>query len=345
MLPNWADSVEDVVDQVIISHGETVNIPREGAAGDSIHIGIIDSAWALPPELSGGFDVRDDPGNAFIDPDEEVTAPHCESVFDLASTFCPRATFSLYQAVDDEKSLPIAAFADAVSKAIDDGVDILNISAGDPWPGPVDANPAVQQVKRAIDENITVVAAAGNFQPGSQDRRPPIHCPAAYEPVIAVGGLEVRCPVEPGDESAGQDGRPYYCIPRQERVSAVRPVEHAFCGQRGCVDGQSCITNQKEVEWEFNPSPTDQKPDILAPMHRPVGSTEGPHMLKVGTSFAAPIVTASLGCIYSEVLEMGEELPRPREARNAVIEGGFPIDEGAHNKYDAMATRDALGVF
>jgi len=345
VLPNWADDIDDVTGQIRISHGETINTPNAGGVGDSVHIGIIDSAWKAPLNIMEQFDIRGGPENAFIDPNQESTVGHCSHVFAWTSAFCPGATFSLYQAVDEDKSLPLDAFSEAVTKAIEDQVDIINISAGDPWRGPVNANPAVQEVKRAIDEDITVVAAAGNYDPEEQDTRPPVHCPAAHDPVIAVGAMEVNCPIKPGKEPADQGGRPYYCIPeKRDDLLEVRPTENAFCGQQGCVNGESCIRNQNESEWDYNPLQTDNKPDIFAPMHRPIKDANGDHLLKVGTSFAAPIVTASLGCIYSELHDMGQELPRPHEARDAVINGGFPIGEGPHNKYDAMATRGELGI-
>lgn len=345
MIPSWAGDLADVRDQVVRSHGQTVNIPREGAAGKGIHVGVIDSAYKLPSELTEGYAIRQDPENSFIDASDAMTTRHCENVFDWVSTFCPEATFTLYQAVREDKSLPMSAFSDAISQAIEDGVDILTISAGDPWPGPVGKNPNVQQIKRAIDEGITVVAAAGNFDPETQSERPPVHCPAAHEPVIAVGGLEVRCPVDPGEEPADGDAGPYYCTPDHlNDPSPPTPTDTAFCSQNGCVDDESCFGSQTETEWDYNPLPTDAKPDVLAPMHRPIGRADGPHLLKVGTSFAAPIVAGSLGCIFSESLEIRDQLPYPHRIRDAVIEGSSPIVESDRMKYDAMGTRDALGI-
>lgn len=345
MLPKWAEGIEDVVDQVIRSHGETVNIPRQGAAGTGVHVGIVDSACELPPDMTESYRVRQGPDHSFVETDESMTTDHCGSVFDWLSTFCPKATFSLYQAVDEDGTLPLDSFSDAITRAIEDGVDILNISVGDPWRGPVHVNPAVREVERAVDQEITVVAAAGNYNPRAQGDRPPVHCPAAFDPVIAVGGMEVLCPVAPGSEPDGEPAGPYYCIPPEDGADLLlQDTDRSFCSQNGCVGGESCISNSTAVEWEFNPQPTGGKPDILAPMHRPTGSTDGPHFLKSGTSFATPTVAASIGCIYSELLEMERELPRPRTVRGAVVEGGFPVDDSPHKKYDAMGTREALGI-
>lgn len=349
MIPNWASDVGELNDFVARANGCQINIPRQASRGKSIHIGVIDSAYALPDEFTAGFDVRESADNAFVTVDTQDTTGHALKVFNRISTYSADATFTLYQAVKEDQQLSLTAFSAAISAAIDDGVDILNISAGRPWEDLVSTNPAALEAKRAIEAGITVVAAAGNWYPDRQDSRPPVHCPAALDEVIAVGGLETVCPVEVGTEPADEKIGPYYAVPSQpnEDISELTPTDSAFCGSNGCIGGESCITNQEEREWEYNPLPTGDKPDVLAPMHIPLsvdGEGTSTEKLTCGTSFAAPIVSASLANIYGELIEDGREMPKPHEVRYAARSGGKRIDSGKMLKYDAMGTRRALGV-
>lgn len=336
-LPNWATDFGPLYEYVIEAHGRAANIPKAGEAGSSVHIGIIDSAAELPAHLTENLDVREGAEHSFIDSSKAETTYHCTPVFTLASRYCPGATFSLYQAVREDRKLPLAAFSDAITAAIDDGIDILNISAGEPWPDLVETNPAVLETKRAIEEDVIVVASAGNEDP-EDDERLPVHCPAALQDVIAVGGFVSRCPARPGAEPATEPTGPYYV---ESDDIDDRARYGPFCGERGCIDGEACIPNKTERPWEHNVMPTGEKPDVLAPAVVPeLDSDSGPYF-NGGTSFAAPIVTGALGGILDELRSENRDL-NPYQARRAVVNGSSPIDEGTIPKFDAMGTRRVL---
>lgn len=344
MIPNWADDIQELDAAVIHAQGQTANLPQAGSAGESVHIGIIDSAWKLPSEITDGYDVIEKKENAFIDTTKQETAIHAREVFHRIASYCPDATITLYQAVTEENSLPLGAYSDAISAAINDDVDILNLSAGDPWPAPVDVNPCVHETRRAIDEGITIVAAAGNADTEDQEDRPPVHCPAAFDPVIAVGAMEVRCPASIGSEPEDQRIGPYYCFSEDtDDLPGDSSDRGVYCSQNGCVDGGGCLTKQKETEWDGNPLPTGNKPDILAPMHAPQSNGDA-HFYRKGTSFSAPIVTGPMGCIFGEIISENMDIPDPYDVREAIREGGAPIDSGDKLKYDAMGTRRSLGL-
>lgn len=230
-----------------------------------------------------------------------------------------------------------------MTAAIDDGVDILNISAGDPWPGPIDLNPNIRITKRAIREGIIVVAAAGNEDPDI-DGRLPVHCPAALEDVIAVGGFVSRCPATPGEESSNEPGGPFYIRDEPDEDDEELTFSGSYCGEQGCVDGKGCIPSKREVAWEYNVLPTGDKPDVLAPVIIPEALAEGDPFLNSGTSFAAPIVTGALGSILDELRRSKNRDLNSYQAREAVVEGSSPIDEGKLPKFDAMGTRRVLGI-
>lgn len=264
-------------------------------------------------------------------------------MFNLISSYCPDATFSLYQVVTENRKLPLDAYSEAITAAIEDEVDIVNISAGDPWRGPVRANPSVLETQRAIDEGITVVAAAGNWKP-SQDTRPPVHCPAALDDVIAVGGLISECPASPGDEPRDETKGPYYVLKDDTYEFPALTPEGPFCGQEGCINGKSCIANQIDKPWSRNVQTTAGKPDILAPMHIPVETNDGKQFLKTGTSFAAPVVTGALGCVLDELRRSNDTEATPYQVRQATVDGAVPMDKGKLRKFDAMGVRKVLGL-
>lgn len=333
MLPEWASGYQDVLDSAVEAHGRATNLPASGGTGRRVHIGIIDSVCAVPDHLAEGHVVNQGSAHSFVDSTDDVTHPHGTEVFDIASAYCPGATFSVYQAVTEEKSVPLRAYDEAVEQAIADDVDVLNVSAGDPWPGPVEVNPNVPITEKAIRDGITVVAAAGNADDDGE--RPPVHCPAAVEEVIAVAGLVTYCPGAPGDEPSDERRGPFYYLEDEERT--------ALCSRSGCVDGASCISEQTEAEWTGNPQPTRNKPDVLAPVTRPV-DYDGEIEVSSGTSFAAPIVTASLGRIFSELREQEREIPAPYRVREVVREASFPLVDSNVGKYDGIETRNALNL-
>ena len=78
-----------------------------------------------------------------------------------------------------------AVFAQAIRRAVDDGADVINMSVTLYRP-----DPEVQQaVRYAVDNDVVLVAAAGNrHQDGA--RPDPVPYPAAYEGVIGVGAID-----------------------------------------------------------------------------------------------------------------------------------------------------------
>lgn len=343
-IPKWADEASELQKFIVQAHAKAANIPDTRGLGDGVHVGIIDSVCQLSDTLADRFQINQGPQNSFIPADDDDTTGHGQNVFMRLSSYAPKATFSIYQAVNADGKLTLSAYADAISKAIDDGVDILNVSSGDPWRGPIRVNPNIQETDRLIQAGITTVAAAGNYYPDQQDRRPPVHCPSAAENVISVASLETICPKEPGDESAETPRGPYYCIPDYENTHPdIDPLDGVYCGEQGCTEDESCIVNQEEREWDRNPLPTGNKPDLLAPMHLIDRDVNDNLYLGGGTSFSTPLVTGSLTCIFSELGEMGEDFPMPREARRAV-RSGSRVPDSQIAKYDAMEVRKALGI-
>lgn len=244
----------------------------------------------------------------------------------------------------DNRKVPLTAYKEAIDSAIEDGVDILNISAGHSWPGPLEKCPYTPDIKRAIDSGITIVAAAGNRKPA--DDFEPVNCPAAIEDVIAVGGLVTRCPADiEEDATANIDEEspkgPYFAKKQAGVEYPEMTPDGVYCGQRGCTEG-NCIIEQTETSWQYNPDRTDGKPDVLAPFHFPATTSTGEPYLRIGTSFAAPVVSGTLARMFSELKDSGKPVPRPQTTRKAVLEASVDVDEGEIPKLNMTRTLSVL---
>lgn len=74
---------------------------------------------------------------------------------------------------------------DGIQYAIDQGVDVISMSLG----GPSDYEPLHEVIKQAVDQNISVVCAAGNE--GDEDAdTDEFSYPACYNEVISVGAID-----------------------------------------------------------------------------------------------------------------------------------------------------------
>lgn len=296
-LPDWCDSINEWANYIYNSHGESVNIPTVGSKGRGVHIGIIDTVKNIPEEYSDcdiGHEI-----SVLQNMDEDRTSNHGLEVFNMISAYAPDATFSFIQASESNHSISIQAYYEAIQKSIEIGVDILNISADDSSTGPIHSNPYAKYTQMALDEEIIVVGATGNWYPDRE--QPPIGCPAAMDDTIGVGGYVTKCPCEPSESSESDPSQgPYFALTEEDEEYYGIVAEGSFCGQTYCCDGTDCIVNSTEEEWGRNSLPTDGGPDILAPVHYPrVNSNDMPYIV-AGTSYAAPIVTAALAIGYAE---------------------------------------------
>lgn len=219
----------------------------------------------------------------------------------------------------------VTSFNSAVEDAIQQGVDILNISAGDRWFGPPSANPYSKIIDKALANGIIVAAAAGNLD-GSSDHEP-IHCPAAHSDVIAVAGMLSECPQDPAEHDYPDDE-----LEKGPYKGATTSFQ--MCSYRECIGDSSCITSQTEKPWPRNPDPIDGKPDIAAPVAYPDTDSDGKINLYAGTSYATPIVSGTLGMVLGELREAGVDRPTPRETREVLKRNSVQMDEGTLEKPD-----------
>jgi minor extracellular serine protease Vpr len=166
------------------------NIPYSyGYDGSGIIISVIDTGvdfnhpdlfgFNMGGKIIGGYD--------FVDNDDmpEDTNGHGTQVIGIIAAngnlkgIAPNSKILVYKVSEDGESVPTSMIIKAIEKSIEDGADIINISLGINQ-----TNVKIDQVvTKAIQNNIFVVTAAGNFGPELNT----IGSPAMNPNAITVG--------------------------------------------------------------------------------------------------------------------------------------------------------------
>lgn len=241
---------------------------------------------------------------------------------DLASD----ATYSLYQTATENGEMYPFDYAEAIDLARKQDVDILNVSYGEFMRGCQGDCPFCYITERALEDDITVITAAGN----REENKPSVFCPAIKEDTIAVGGMVARCTNEGESIPNGA-----YRLP--DLRSPYKAEDQIYCGQRGCNNGINgiCTHNLFEQPWVGNPNSVGDKPDVLAPAYIILSDERDEPKTHSGTSYAAPFVAGSLAVAYSKVTEDDLPFPNPYQARQTIRESGYHIHETTISKLDA----------
>ena len=160
-----------------------------GYDGSGIIISVIDTGVDFShPDLFGfGMDGKIIGGYDFVDNDDmpEDTNGHGTQVTGIIAAngnlkgIAPNSKILVYKVSEDGESVPTRMIIKAIEKSIEDGADIINISLGINQ-----TNVKIDQaVTKAIQNNIFVVTAAGNFGPELNT----IGSPAMNPNAITVG--------------------------------------------------------------------------------------------------------------------------------------------------------------
>lgn len=297
--------------------------------GQFIRVGIVDSLYYPDEALSSAYPINR--RENYIHTKASDTTGHGGDVLEILGYFAPNAEFNLYRVIAENGRAKRGDLIQAMTDANQHGLDFLNISVGIAHHEEENYDCGGQcriaeEARLAINDGLTVVAAAGNRE---RDTSLGVHCPARVANVICVGGLVSRCtaPLVEGDKS-GQ-----YWV-RNDGIHGP------FCGQRDCSPARSCSDHRYEKPWTGNVSFHNATPAVVAPVHHPAKSSEAP-VLQSGTSFATPIVCGLLAAIAGDLLEYGIN-PSPTEFHTAVLNGAAEIDEGDIGKFQAGSTWDRL---
>jgi len=160
-----------------------------GYDGSGIIISVIDTGVDFNhPDIFGfGIDGKIIGGYDFVDNDNipEDTDGHGTQVTGIIAAngslkgIAPNSKILVYKVSEDGESVPTSMIIKAIEKSIEDGADIINISLGINQ-----TNVKIDQaVTKAIQNNIFVVTAAGNFGPELNT----IGSPAMNPNAITVG--------------------------------------------------------------------------------------------------------------------------------------------------------------
>jgi len=229
------------------------------------------------------------------------------------------------------------AFARALNAAIDDGLDILNVSAGKTKPNCTHGECVYcSEVRRAEQNGITVVAAAGN------DPNDVVHCPGNSPSAVSVGGVEVKCTFSMPRFRRNPTNNPplaYWARLWSGQSYPKNAADGTYCTSRNCwSEGGSCEENLEVSLWEQNPMPSGEKPDVLTPLHYAGIIDEQYPFVWAASSFAAPVIS---GCLSGLLSELEAEIP-PIDAQAAVRKGAEELDGASAGVFDAENTLELL---
>jgi len=307
-------------------------------SGGNISIGIVDSLRG--PESSDNLDIQD--GVDYYNTKPRDPLNHGTNIFNLISHYLPDAEFRCYRVIGGEKRCDRTHdnLLKAITKAKDDGVDLLNVSAGYDLPADSRA-PTSSELQNLVRRGPSIVSSAGNFL---KEKVTDVTQPAASESVVAVGGYEPLCQCDP--QLTSDDGKKVRYSFGRKPVSELPSSENIYCAYSaqdsgGCSASMHCSLDERL--WEGNVSRNDKldKPDVYCPVRYPAQKS-GNIQRKIGTSYAAPIITSVIAKVLHAIQDTRD--PSGEEIRRKVKSTGVPISSGPHKKIDAEKLMSTLRV-
>ncbi|MDZ7850079.1 MAG: S8/S53 family peptidase [Halodesulfurarchaeum sp.] len=190
------------------------------------------------------------------------------------------------------------------------------------------------EIRKAIEDGITVVAGAGNDSTSEKTS-----CPGAVDEVIATAGYIPKCPNGPtGPGSIWM----YY---DDDEIEADPLGMTPICSMQGCGYTEMCSENREDIYWENNSEHEGNKPDVAAPAAIIMGGEHvsvNPGFIG-GTSYAAPIVTAQIAN-WLPVFKFEDITLIPQEIRNGIRAANKDLDTGENLKFDGISAFEEIGA-
>jgi serine protease len=174
--------------------GQDPNVKAGAVAGQGVVVGVLDTGidYGHPDLAANILDLRSDgkirdflDGDA--DPTDSTGKGHGTSTASVIAAVdnavgvigvAPKAKISPYRVCDED--CPLSAIIGGLVQAIEDHVDVINMSFG----GPAGKNFEAAAIQAANRAGIVLVASAGN------EASQKVHFPAGYDTVIAVGATD-----------------------------------------------------------------------------------------------------------------------------------------------------------
>lgn len=196
------DNVKEIPEGVNMV--QAPEIWKEGIKGKDVVIAVIDTGCDknhpdLKDRIIGGRNFTTD-DNGDVDNYSDYNGHGTHVAGTIAATengqgvvgVAPEAKLLILKVLVNDPNNPELAtgkyewIVNAINYAVDQKVDIISMSLG----GPSDVPELHQAVKRAVENNILVVCAAGNEGDGNE-RTEELSYPAAYNEVISVGAVSL----------------------------------------------------------------------------------------------------------------------------------------------------------
>lgn len=252
---------------------------RMVAEESKVKVGVMDSGILTTPEI----DVMEH--HNFIGEDDEIIVTyqdytgHGTSVAGVISAKLdgegvvgvnPNAALYSLRVFDDENKAPLSRIIEAVFWAIDNGMDVLNMS----FSTSVDSEALHYAIQQAYAAGIVMVAAAGN-QGGA------VQYPAAYDEVVAVGSVDQQ--LQRSGFSA-TDGKLDVVAPGEDILST------SYLWGYMAVDGTSLstahVTGLASLILQQNPALTPgQVKEVLRQTAIPLGTDCGCGMINTANVY------------------------------------------------------------
>lgn len=336
-VPEWINSWNDFKSEHNAALSELVGIDTINNTGKGVDIAVIDTAYT-----AGGVGkdllVKNRRDLSPTDDQRQTKYSHGTRVLSVLAVVAPEAGYYLYRvktarSLDEEnKRRQSRRFNDdkgkldgankrillAVKQAIEDDVDIINLSVGTHHPS---CNNCVfeEAIKEAREANIAVIAAIGNDE--SYKRGQHIICPALTDGVLSVGGIVNKCGAD--FQSHTDDHRIWADIQTEDSCTTR---QGPFCSFDGCAPNYKCNKNRDEQWWDKNIRHFGGNPHVLAPVHRPEKRKRKNKIIffSAGTSFATPITAGAIALILSSMSKNSVDMCKVLSA----IRNGGPEIQG-----------------
>ncbi|MCR4717476.1 MAG: S8 family serine peptidase, partial [Lachnospiraceae bacterium] len=138
------------------------------------------------------IDASDDADETYEDSDNDLNLFEYNDLYGDIEGLNPNIDLTSLRVLDENNEAPVSRVIEAIEWAIDNGINILNLS----WGTNVDSPELHKVIKRAYNKGMLIIAAAGNDGTVSY--------PAKYDEVIAVGSVDSMAKI--ASDSASGDG-------------------------------------------------------------------------------------------------------------------------------------------